>query len=150
MSKLRIMDHFKPAEDRLCCNLCPKSYPKNTYTSLWYLLKTKHAIDRPIWSDVSQIPPAKRTKVQSSFFSYATDGRMCQSMVYAVLEAVDCLSFYQQCHPESITMQQNNCLFQSPFLLSHSTRALVSISLSSLISLLCFKPCLSLILNKVF
>ena len=28
----------------------------------------KHAIERLIWSDASQIPPAKRTKVQSSFF----------------------------------------------------------------------------------
>ena len=31
MSKLRIMDHFKPADDRLRCNLCPKSYPKKAH-----------------------------------------------------------------------------------------------------------------------
>ena len=58
-------------------------------------MKTEHAIERQIWSDASQIPPAKRTKVQSSFFSYSTDGRKSQSMVYAVLAAMDCLSFNQ-------------------------------------------------------
>ena len=31
-------------------------------------MKTTHAIERPIWSDASKIPPAKRTKVQSWFF----------------------------------------------------------------------------------
>ena len=58
-------------------------------------MKTEHAIERQIWSDASQIPPAKLTKVQSLFFSYSIDGRKSQSMVYAVLAAVDCLSFNQ-------------------------------------------------------
>ena len=58
-------------------------------------MKTEHAIESQIWSDASQIPPAKQTKVQSSFFSYSTDGRKSQSMVYAVLAAVDCLFFNQ-------------------------------------------------------
>ena len=38
-------------------------------------------------------PPAKRTKVQSLFFSYSSDGRKNQCIVYVELAAVDCLSF---------------------------------------------------------
>ena len=47
MSKLRIIDYFQPAEDRLCCNLCSKSYPTKTshrapsptllYDTIWKL-----------------------------------------------------------------------------------------------------------------
>ena len=54
-------------------NLIQKN-SQSTYAYLWYHLKTEHAIERQIWSDTSQIPPAKRTEVQSSFFSYSTDG----------------------------------------------------------------------------
>ena len=48
-------------------NLIQKN-TQSSYASLWYHVKTEHAIERQIWSDASQIPPAKRTKVQSSFF----------------------------------------------------------------------------------
>ena len=68
-------------------NLIQKN-SQSTYASLWYHVKTEHAIERPVWSDASQIPPAKRTKLQSSFFSYSTDGRKSKSMV-------DCLFFKQ-------------------------------------------------------
>ena len=74
--------------DRLCRSLCPKSYQTKTsqtsYASLWYHLKTKHAIERPVSSDTSQTPPVKRTKVQSSLFPYS-DGRKSLRMVYAEL-----------------------------------------------------------------
>ena len=108
MSKLRIMDHFKPVEDRLCCNLCHESYPKknseSTYASLWYHLKTKHAIERPIWSDASKIPPAKRTKIQSSLFfvppwwEEEPEYGLCCAHCSALL--IFQLNFYQQFHPE--------------------------------------------------
>ena len=75
-------------------NLIQKN-SQSTYASLLYHVKTKHVIESQIWSDAFQIPPAKRTKVQSLFFSYSTDGRKSQSMVYAVLAAMDCLSFNQ-------------------------------------------------------
>ena len=75
----------------LCCNLCPNSYPTKTsqssYASLWYHLKTKHAIEHLVSSDTSQTPPAKRTKVQSSM------ERKSHSMVYADLTSVYRLSF---------------------------------------------------------
>ena len=56
------------------------------------------------WSDASQIPPTKRTKVQSLFFSYSTDGRKSQSMVLSYARRSGLLifqpDFYKQFHPE--------------------------------------------------
>ena len=48
-------------------NLIQKN-SQSTYASLLYHVKTEHVIERQIWIDASQIPPAKRTKVQSLFF----------------------------------------------------------------------------------
>ena len=94
------MDYFKRADsgDRLCCNQCPKSYPTKTsqssYASLWYHLKSKHGIERPVSNDVTP-PPAKRNKTQSSLLSFSAEGKKSQSMVYAELAAVDRFSFNQ-------------------------------------------------------
>ena len=93
-SSPKIMEHFQASVDgdRLCCKLCPKSYPTKTtqssYSSLWYHL-TKHGIVRPV-ATPAQAPPAKRTKIQQMLFP-----KKSQSRVYAELAAKDRFSFNQ-------------------------------------------------------
>ena len=72
-------------ETDFACNLCPKAYPTKTsqssYASLWYHLKTKHAIELSVSSDASQTLETKRTKVQYSLFPYSADGMKSKMLI---------------------------------------------------------------------
>ena len=102
------MDHFKPAEDRLWCNLCPKSHPKHFTEHLCFLmipfeelsmrLSVRFWVMRPKYRQPNELKFNPRFYFLLHWWEEEPEYGLCCARCNGLL--IFQPDFYQQFHPE--------------------------------------------------